>query len=87
MKNEFYVTACRFHVKDRNKLLIQGWFQDNEFGKNVLSVYLDEQKLEYEVEQFTDIAEAHKCVNGRPVVKTDIIYGSRFRKIGEAVRN
>lgn len=69
MKNEFYVTACRFHVKDRNKLLIQGWFQDNEFGKNVLSVYLDEQKLEYEVEQFTDIAEAHKCVNGRPVVK------------------
>ena len=43
MKNEFYVTACRFHVKDRNKLLIQGWFQDNEFGKNVLSVYLDEQ--------------------------------------------
>ena len=41
MKNEFYVTACRFHVKDRNKLLIQGWFQDNEFGKNVLSVYLD----------------------------------------------
>ena len=27
------------------------------------------KKLEYEVEQFTDIAEAHKCVNGRPVVK------------------
>ena len=24
MKNEFYVTAYRFHVKDRNTLLIQG---------------------------------------------------------------
>ena len=87
MKNEFYVTACRFHVKDRNKLLIQGWFQDNEFGKNVLSVYLDEQKLEYEVEQFTDIAEAHKCVNGRPVVKNSILSMDPLPENWRAVEN
>lgn len=69
MKNEFYVTACRFHVKDRNKLLIQGWFQENEPGENRIRIYMDETELQYETEQFTDIADAHKCVNGRAETK------------------
>ncbi len=43
MKNEFYVTAYRFHVKDRNTLLIQGWFAENEMG-NQLVASIDDEK-------------------------------------------
>ena len=47
MKNEFYVTAYRFHVKDRNTLLIQGWFAENEMGENQLVASIDDEKLVY----------------------------------------
>lgn len=63
MKNEFYVTTCRFHVLDRSKLLIQGWFQENKFGKNKLHVYMDKKELQYEIEQMTDIMDAHRAPN------------------------
>lgn len=51
MKNEFYVTAYRFHVKDRNTLLIQGWFAENEMGENQLVARIDDEKLVYKTEQ------------------------------------
>ncbi len=69
MKNEFYVTACRFHVKDRNKLLIQGWFQENDFGDNALAVYLDQAELKYEIQYLTDVVEAKLCLDGKAEVK------------------
>ena len=52
IKNAFYMTACRFHVKEKNKLYIIGYFQNNVIGDAVIEVYLDEEKLYYEpVEQ------------------------------------
>ena len=49
MKNEFYVTAYRFHVKDRNTLLIQGWFAENEMGENQLVASIDERIIEVQI--------------------------------------
>lgn len=51
MKNKFYVTTCRFHTKEENKLLIVGWFHQNEIGDNQLLVCLDKKKLRFSVDQ------------------------------------
>lgn len=72
MKNEFYVTAYRFHVKDRNKLLVQGWFQENEFGENELTASIDGEKLSYETEQYTDVVDAHQCADGKTEIKNRV---------------
>ena len=29
MENAFYIAACRFHVKEKDRLLITGYFLDN----------------------------------------------------------
>lgn len=63
MENKFCVTNCRFHVRDSKKLLVQGWFTDNEMGDNKILICLDKKKLKYEVEKFTDIATAQQCLN------------------------
>ncbi len=52
MTNKFYVTVCRFHTKAENKLLITGWFHENEIGENQLLVCLDRKKLHFSVEEF-----------------------------------
>lgn len=52
MKNRFYVTVCRFHTKAENKLLITGWFRENEIGENQLLVCLDRKKLHFTMEDF-----------------------------------
>lgn len=69
MKNEFYVTAYRFHVKDRNTLLIQGWFAENEMGENQLVASIDDEKLVYKTEQHTDVVDAHQCADGKAEIK------------------
>lgn len=51
MKNKFYVTACRFHTKTENKLLITGWFHQNTIGENQLLVCLDKKKLHFSIEE------------------------------------
>ncbi|MDB8710497.1 glycosyltransferase family 2 protein [Mediterraneibacter gnavus] len=51
MKNEFYVTAYRFHVKDRNTLLIQGVAQEGLDIKKQIKVQFDEKVIEFKVEK------------------------------------
>lgn len=51
MKNEFYVTAYRFHVKDRNTLLIQGVAQEGLDIKKHIKVQFDEKVIEFKVEK------------------------------------
>lgn len=51
MKNKFYVTICRFHTKAENKLLITGWFYQNEMGDNQLLVCLDKKRLPVTIEE------------------------------------
>lgn len=48
MKNEFYVTACRFHVKDRNKLLIQ---EATGLKGEVISAMQDLEKVYRQLDQ------------------------------------
>ena len=50
MENQFNVTICRFHTKAKNKLLIIGWFNQNEIGGNQLLVCLDKKKLPFSME-------------------------------------
>ena len=51
MENQFNVIICRFHTKVKNKLLIIGWFNQNEIGSNQLLVCLDRKKLPFSVEE------------------------------------
>ncbi len=51
MKNRFVVTACRFHVKEENKLLIMGWFWENQPNGNRISITLDKKKLPFVIEE------------------------------------
>ena len=52
MKNKFYVTACRFHVKDKNTLLIQGVAQEGLDIKRKIKVQFDKKAIEFEAEKF-----------------------------------
>ena len=63
------MTAYRFHVKDRNTLLIQGWFAENEMGENQLVASIDDEKLVYKTEQHTDVVDAHQCADGKAEIK------------------
>lgn len=57
MKNKFYVTLCRFHTKEENKLLIAGWFHQNAIGDNQLLVCLDKKKIPFSIEE-TDMGRS-----------------------------
>lgn len=51
MDNKFVVTTCRLHAKDKNKLLLIGYFEENHKGNNELLVELDNTVLSFEVEE------------------------------------
>ena len=51
MKNSFYVTACRFHTKEKNKLLIIGYFRNNVMEGNCPVIMLDDVELSYTSEE------------------------------------
>lgn len=51
MENYFVASACRFHTKEDNKLLIVGYFEKNVIGENKLHVRLDNQELEVEISE------------------------------------
>lgn len=47
MENAFYIAACRFHVKEKDRLLITGYFLDNRPDGNRIEIRLDGKKLFY----------------------------------------
>lgn len=51
MENKFLVTTCRFHTKKKNKLLIIGWFYQNEIRENQLLVCMDKKKLPFSIDE------------------------------------
>lgn len=51
MKNVFLVSRYRFHTKDKNKMLIIGWFRENLMGDNKLYVVMENQRLNYQIEE------------------------------------
>ncbi len=51
MDNCFIVTGCRFHTKEKNKLLVIGHFEKNVIGENKLLVQLDQQEVPFVLEE------------------------------------
>ena len=47
MENAFYIATCRFHVKEKDRLLITGYFLDNRPDGNRIEIRLDGKKLFY----------------------------------------
>ena len=48
-KNNFRIERVRFHLQDKNKLIIIGWFPKDNPESREPEFYLDRQKLEYEL--------------------------------------
>lgn len=69
MKNSFYVTACRFHTKEKDKLLIIGYFMNNEMGDNRPIVMLDHERLDYVSEERRLLPTCFKEINGKKITK------------------
>ncbi|SHK15612.1 glycosyltransferase family 2 protein [Hespellia stercorisuis] len=63
MDNKFVVTNCRFHTKDDNTLLIQGWFEKNDIGETKVLVCFDKKKVNFRLEEIR--------ITGVPVVTPD----------------
>lgn len=43
MENAFYIATCRFHVKEKDRLLITGYFLDNRPDGNRIEIRLEER--------------------------------------------
>lgn len=55
IKYHFNVVRGRFHLKDRNIYVLQGWFAQNNPENYEVEVYLDEEKLETRTEKYRDL--------------------------------
>lgn len=85
MKNKFYVTACRFHTKEENKLLVTGWFHQNEIGENQLLVCMDKKKLRFSMEEAEVGRSAMKMKDGILITKEYLLWvdlPARWRECG-----
>ena len=51
MENIFYVSVCRFHTKDKRKIVVVGNFNRNLMGDQCLIPALDGQELTYRIEE------------------------------------
>ena len=47
MENAFYIVACRFHVREKDRLLITGYFLENRPDGNRIEIRLDGKKMFY----------------------------------------
>ena len=45
MENAFYIVACRFHVREKDRLLITGYFLENRPDGNRIEIRLDGKKM------------------------------------------
>lgn len=69
MKNSFYVTACRFHTKEKNKLLIIGYFANNVMEGSCPIIMLDEMELSYTSEERQWNPVFFKEINGKKITQ------------------
>ncbi|CUX33733.1 glycosyltransferase family 2 protein [Clostridium sp. C105KSO13] len=69
MKNKFVVTACRFHTKEKNKILIMGWFWENQMNDNHISILLDQRKLSFTAEERDAVIGELKSKDGMLITK------------------
>lgn len=74
MKNSFYVTACRFHTKEKYKLLIIGYFLNNEMEGNAPAVMLDDVELSYVAEERKLNPVLFREINGKKITKEHYLW-------------
>lgn len=63
--NKFCLLSCRFHIKDRQKLLIQGYFEDGEMDENRPVLALDYTVLDYHIDTRTMMKNPLDYMEGR----------------------
>lgn len=62
--NRFHLISCRFHLYNKNRLLVQGWFDEDEAGDSVIRIYLDKKLLPSKMEVLTEVAAVlHPGIN------------------------
>ena len=76
MKNSFYVTAYRFHTKEKDKLLIIGYFQNNVMEGNCPVIMLGEKELSYTSEEHQLNPVFFKEINGKKITQEYFLWTS-----------
>ena len=74
MKNNFIVTLCRFHTKEKNKLLVMGYFDENFMDQNELSVRLDGKELSYTIDEKKRMTNDFVSESGTTITKDYFIW-------------
>lgn len=69
MKNKFFVTSCRFHVNNKRKLLVTGYFRRNQMGKNKLIILLGQECLPSKIEEHEFLNGSMRNSSGMPITK------------------
>ena len=76
MKNSFYVTACRFHTKEKDKLLIIGYFLNNVMEGNCPIIMLDDMELNYTFEERQWNPVFFKEINGKKITQEYFLWAT-----------
>jgi len=74
MENNFVTSGCRFHTKEKNKLLIIGYFEKNAMEENVLSIQLDGKDIPFTVDESTRQMGNLLTASGRFVTKDFFVW-------------
>lgn len=69
MSNNFIATTCRFHTKEKDKLLVVGYFDENDIGDNKLVFKLDKEELSFEIEEKERLLANQKSGAGKYISK------------------
>lgn len=82
MENAFYIATCRFHVKEKDRLLITGYFLDNRPDGNRIEIRLDGKELFYTTDGIRLHPLKFRKIRKRLITK-QFFFGYIFRKTGE----
>ncbi len=74
MNNSFKTTLCRFHTKERNKLLVVGYFEEDVIGENEISVQFDGNDIPFEVQEVKRVLGGIGSRNGRTLTRDYFIW-------------
>lgn len=61
ISNNFKVSNARFHLTDKDKFVIGGWFAENNPEKNGIEAYMDKTRLEVSIDKYKgyDVRQRH----------------------------
>lgn len=69
MSNNFTVSTCRFHTKEKDRLLIVGYFDNDDIDKNHFDVQLDQETISCEIEEKGRLMSNQKSSTGKYISK------------------